>query len=394
MRTSARRSEGRNQAAALIDYDNLYAVLHELNTSEKYPDEFASEILHELRRYLRDNDHSRITVARAYADFGALEGDDGQYIQRVLHLDGFDPQFVPMTLQDNTAELALCVEAATLLAERPGLQTFVLVTGNRSYLPLVRHLRSRGAQVLVVAVLPPSPTDAPRHAEEDAFLNALHLLGETSRGHLSARVDPSSITSRDGHSVPSVSPRREYRPLTDPLVRRTVAITEEHFGQYKEVYLTPLLRKLSEVLGEEYDPKSLVSELEEAGAVRLEKRDGQPYDYTVLIMHGDHPDVREIQEEMRSQPSYGASSSSYGSSYSNGSGSRYEDDYGSGGSRHDDEDDYAPRDRYERAAYRADAEADAEDDDYVRAASTDEQPPAAAPDDDAPPADDAPSPTA
>jgi hypothetical protein len=254
------------------------------------------------------------------------------------------------------------------------------VTGNRSYLPLVRHLRARGAQVLVVAVLPPSPDDAPRHAEEDAFLNALHLLGETSRGQLSARVDPGSITSRDGHSVPSVSPRREYRPLTDPLVRRTVAITEEHFGQYKEVYLTPLLRKLSEVLGEEYDPKSLVSELEEAGAVRLEKRDGQPYDYTVLILHSDHPDVREIQEEMRSQPSYGASS--YSSSYSNGS--RYDDDYGSGGSSYgeEDADDYEPRDRYEREAYRASASAeDEEDDDYARAASADE--PTAASDDEA-----------
>ena len=81
------------------------------------------------------------------------------------------------------------------------------------------------------------------------------------------------------------------------MARETIEITEEHFGQYDEVYLTPLLRKLSDVLGEQHDPKSLVSELEAAGAVRLEKRDGYPYDYTVLIVNEDHPGVQEIQDD-------------------------------------------------------------------------------------------------
>ena len=122
------------------------------------------------------------------------------------------------------------------------------------------------------------------------------------------------------------------------MARRTVEITEEHFGQYKEVYLTPLLRKLSDVLGEQHDPKSLVSELEAAGAVRLEKRDGYPYDYTVLILNQDHPDVQEIQDEY-----YSKSSSYNGSSDSYGDYDSYEDDYDSY-----EEEDY---DDYEDAPY-------------------------------------------
>lgn len=341
-RQSSIRHASRELAAIVIDYDDLYTVLHELNTSEKYPDEFASEILRELRRYLHDNDHQRVGVARAYGDFGAIDGDDGQYIQRMLHLDGFDPHFVPMTLQENAAELAVCVEATSIMTRRPEVRTLVVVTGSRTYLPLVRHVRSLGARVLVVSVLPPTSDDAPQHAEEDAFLNAMNLLSETSRGQLAADVSPDQISPREVHSVPSLSPRREYRRLTNPLARRTVEITEEYFGQYKEVYLTPLLRKLSEVLGEEYDPKSLVSELEEAGAVRLEKRDGQPYDYTVLIMHADHPDVHEIKEAMkqRSSSPYG----SYGGGYDSGYG---RDDNGYGA------DDFGSRGGYERSSSRS-----------------------------------------
>jgi hypothetical protein len=41
-----------------------------------------------------------------------------------------------------------------------------------------------------------------------------------------------------------------------------------------------------------------VSELEAAGAARLEKRNGYPYNYTVLIVNDDHPDVLTVHETM------------------------------------------------------------------------------------------------
>jgi hypothetical protein len=121
---------------------------------------------------------------------------------------------------------------------------------------------------------------------------------------------------------------------------RTIAITEEHFGQYDEVYLTPLLRKLSDILGPEHDPKSLISELEEAGAVRLEKRNGYPYDYTVLIVHNDHPDVQEVQENYYEHLGYG-------NGHSDG--------------QYDDYDEYEEYDEYAEApAEEGTAEADAD----------------------------------
>jgi hypothetical protein len=196
----------------------------------------------------------------------------------------------------------------------------------------------------VAAVTPPPAGSTPSLGEDDAYLDARNLLSQSSRDDLtvSDRRDRSASRSRSGGRRPSASSRQEqttgaaakrrYRSIDNPMARRTVEVTEEHFGQYEEVYLTPLLRKLSDVLGEQHDPKSLVSELEAAGAVRLEKRDGYPYDYTVLILNQDHPDVQEIQDDFYSQQStgYNGASDSYNDYDSYDEYDEYDEDYEGG----------------------------------------------------------------
>jgi hypothetical protein len=85
-------------------------------------------------------------------------------------------------------------------------------------------------------------------------------------------------------------------PIEDRMARSGLEIIETYFGQYREVYLTPLLRKLTELLEEEDEPKTVINYLEECGAVWLEKRRGFPHNYTVLIVNEDHPDVIEVKE--------------------------------------------------------------------------------------------------
>ena len=95
-----------------------------------------------------------------------------------------------------------------------------------------------------------------------------------------------------------------FEPAQDPtheIDYDAIEVIERHFGHYDEIYLTPLLRRLSEEIGdvEGHDPKSLVADLEECGAVRLERRRGMPYDYTVLLVNAAHPAVVEVREEIR-----------------------------------------------------------------------------------------------
>jgi hypothetical protein len=277
-----------DRAALFVDYENLYSVLTSQSAQDSKTSEYATEILDEVRRYLEEGDDTPTVYGRAFGAFDVLLDPEDSGVPSRLHRQGIEPVYVPAAMQSNTAEVQLTIAVTRFLAERPDVQTLVLITGDRPYLPLVRTIREEGRRALVATVNPPQ-TD--RYAESDLYLDARNLLSRDSREDLLANAPETGRTY-----APSASGADRYDRLDNPVARRAIAITEAHFGQYEEVYLTPLLRKLSDVLGSDHDPKALVSELEAAGAVRLEKRSGYPYDYTVLIVHDDHPDVQDVHE--------------------------------------------------------------------------------------------------
>jgi len=285
-----------------VDYENVYSVLSSQSSKNKTTSDYATEILEEVGRYLEEGDDTPTIFGRAYGPFDVLHKTEEANVPAALHRQGIEPVYVPSAMQANTSEIRLTTEVTDFLHDRPDVQTIVIVTGDRPYLPLVRTIRERGCRALVAAVNPPK---ADAYAESDLYLDARNLLSRDSREDLLANAPENGQQYNASSSFP-----QRYERLENPVAKRTIEITEQHFGQYEEVYLTPLLRKLSDILGPDHDPKALVSELEAAGAVRLEKRDGYPYDYTVLIVHDDHPDVKEIQESGGTSYSESASSPS------------------------------------------------------------------------------------
>jgi uncharacterized LabA/DUF88 family protein len=315
------------RAAVFVDYENLYDVLGRRLENKVQPDEYITELLDELRRFLLEEDRTSTAIAIAFADFSTLDGN-GFFIQRSLYLQGAEPRFVPGSLQENAVELQLCADATEILHCRPDVRTFVIVTGDRAYLPLVQQLKRYGRQVLVVAFEAAPTTENIQYAEGNFYLDAHNLLSDSSRNELLANA-PETVrrpVSNNGYDAPRVAV--EFTDVEDPVAIRTLEIIEEWFGQYEEVYLTPLLRKLSELLDDrEHDPKTIISVLEEHGAVRLEKRRGFPYDYTVLIVDGEHPDVKRVQESVVRREDEGALVDEDDDSYYDDEYDEFEDEY-------------------------------------------------------------------
>jgi len=283
------------RAAIFIDYENLYESLGERLEDSEHPDVLISTIVEELRRYLIEELRTPTGMTFAFGDFSTLQGN-GQYILRALSILGVEPIFVPDTIQDNAAEIRLCTAVMDVLHTRDDISTFAIVSGNRTYLPLMQQLKHHGRKPLLATVNGILIPDAISYIGEEVFLDACNLLSDPVRKMLGEQAAPSQP---NGTVVRESRVDIEYADITGISARRTLEIIEEHFGQYEEVYLTPLLRKLSELLGEdEDDPKTIINSLEDAGAVWLEKRRGFPYDYTVLLLDADHPEVMKIRQDI------------------------------------------------------------------------------------------------
>ena len=293
------------RAVMFIDYENLYSVLTSQSSADSKTSEYATEILHEVQRYLEKGDDTLTILGRAYAPFDVLLNPKDSGVPSTLHRLGIEPSYVPAAMQDNTSELQLTIDATQFLNQRRDVERIVIVTGDRPFLPLVRTIREQGRRALVAAVNPPQ---SDRYEESNLYLNARNLLSDDSQKDLGANA----LRTNEDQTVEFSSKSGRYESITDEDARRAIGITEAHFGQYEEIYLTPLLRKLSDVMGPEHDPKALVSKLEVTGAVRLEKRSGYPYDYTVLILHNEHPDVQDIRNSELSDMDLGLETPSNG----------------------------------------------------------------------------------
>ena len=293
-----------NLTAVLVDYENLYDLLVDHLQDDTHPDEFIIEMLEELNRYLQGRDLFRIAISHAYADYSALRGD-GLYIQQSLFDQGLRPIFVSSKIDKSASAFQLCLDTCSLSHTRDDINSFVLISGNRAQLPLVQYIKSQGKNVLVVTLEELPQLERNQIPGNETFLHATELLSEGSIRRLGTitRVDTSSRNGNYGRrlsrSTYAVQRDVTYQEITDQIAYDTLRVIEEHFGQYDEVYLTPLLRKLSESLDDQQnDPKTIINKLEDAGAVWLEKRRGFPYDYTVLLVDSEHPDVQQIHQEI------------------------------------------------------------------------------------------------
>lgn len=287
-----------------IDYNSLHAAVDARIGKRAYADEVILDMIAELQRHVARDFGCEVGYCKAFADFSQL-GDHAGHIQRELAHNGIEPRFVPATIQDNAGENVLNFEVGRLVGSASAESTIVILTGTRVYHVLANALAQLGKQVIVLPVgMDGEVSDRDVHSMV-RYVSASLLLNDALKRVLGGDEGEEDIEGFEVESAASSRKDVTYEELEDVASKQTLEVVERYFGQYDEVYLTPLLRKLSEEFGElDYDPKTIISRLEEAGAVWLEKRRGFPYDYTVLILDPQHPDVKSIRQSVHPAPEW------------------------------------------------------------------------------------------
>jgi uncharacterized LabA/DUF88 family protein len=342
-------------AAVFIDFENVYYFLknHYLNPHD--PHDYALDLVRALREALKRELGLDPLVMNAYADFDKIPAGP----QGPLYLMGVSTRNVLGTDHKNAADMQLCIDALEVLYTRPAIGTFVLVAGDRDYIPVLQHLRRQARQVKVVgfresisgdllqmlgqehfidarALLPAERLQAledhraarQRQGEDMRRLRQQGLAGVQSAAARQAAHDAAGLPDApeaDGEANSAVSaagrPNAPARPsLMEQLLQeppatfapiRRITRTDERrvleflllqvqkFGSQQdtpEIWASPFLRSLTDVLPElpDWERRQLLNQLRDAGAVRLEKREGEPHPFSVILINYQHPDVHEL----------------------------------------------------------------------------------------------------
>ena len=289
-------AENRHLAAILIDFENIYYYLRQHLSERQEVTDVVANLIQKLRRLLVEKYNEDPISLDAYADFERI----GESAQGALYLIGVETHNVLGTDHKNAADMKLCIDALTILYTRQEIRSFIVVAGDRDYIPVIQHLRKHGRTVRVVGFPSSVSGDLLTNVGQENFLDATQFLPPPKP------VVVPTVASLGGSvpGLPAPIPAPAVVSLTprDPLAVRVLAEDENvalgilfrHFHNKPEVWMTPFLHKLRAELPllSEYERKALIQQMAESGAIKVEKRKGEPYDYSVILVNWNHPDVR------------------------------------------------------------------------------------------------------
>ncbi len=316
-----------HHTAVFIDYENIHYYLKNTFKEPAELGSYTSEIVRNLRLKLEGELGLQVIVMNAYADFERVGGGS----LGALYLMGIMSQNVLGTAHKNAADMQMCIDLMQLLYTRSDMHTFVLVAGDRDYIPVVQHLKRFGRRVLVAAFRDTLSGDLLEIIGEQNFMDIQPLLSEASFtklkehrakeeakkvelpriagpkvvGHiaLDGKVKERPAFPRSQSSpMPAgttivTPPSRIITQLTDG-ARECLACILNFIEERRmaEPGITLLLRYLTDEMPllANWERKELLEQLQMAGAISVVQKPGYDYAFSVAVVNYEHPAVQEL----------------------------------------------------------------------------------------------------
>lgn len=179
-------TQARDQVCLLIDFENMVRGLISLVGEDRLADSLDIGVLFGLAE-----EYGRVVVARAYADWRIKEMNQFQFD---LYNQGVDLVHVLGKRLKNAVDVKLAVDAVEAIWEMPQIRTFVLVSGDRDFIHVLKALRRHGKTVVGVA---PDHSVSPDFASLcDRFVSYGALRG--------IQAEPSGVGA-EGHKAPPLA---------------------------------------------------------------------------------------------------------------------------------------------------------------------------------------------
>jgi uncharacterized protein (TIGR00288 family) len=158
--------DNNEDAVVFFDFENIvYSLRNRLGENPNF------EVLMD-----KCQEYGRIILARAYADWSRHNT-----VIAPLQASGFDPVYVPTYFYEskeqkarkNAVDIHIAIEAVEVMYTQPHINTFVLITGDKDFIPLANALRRHGKTVVAIGVQGTTSPYMEQATDEFAFYHQL-----------------------------------------------------------------------------------------------------------------------------------------------------------------------------------------------------------------------------
>lgn len=158
----------RKDVALFLDFENVYIAVR--GVYDQNPN-FESIVE-------KAADYGRVIIARAYADWYRY-----QRVTNALYANGIEPVYVPTyyygqerkkaTAIKNSVDIHMVIDAMRTVYTHDNIDTYIFVTGDRDFIPLVNAIRQKGKECIIIGVAEASSSHLAQSADEFIFYHQL-----------------------------------------------------------------------------------------------------------------------------------------------------------------------------------------------------------------------------
>ena len=295
--------------AIFIDWENIY-----ISTVTEYKSKpNVSAILEKASEY------GRIVSATAYADW-----TDGDFRQAppTLYSNGISPRYISARYfpggksqkrRTNSIDVMLAVECSDFLHGHPQVDTYVLVTGDGDFIPLVSLLRSKGKNVVVIGVS--EATSYHLIESADHFISYASLLEEDRAARAQDKApkkeaaDPYKELVRAVETLKRGGKTRVLGQVKQQIIVQLGSFDERNAGfkKFKDFVVEAERRGLVNTVDQDlelqvYLPDEKVPDLQESDLAAEDPKEAQPANKTKN--NGRPPREERQPEERQPEPGF------------------------------------------------------------------------------------------
>ncbi len=284
--------------AIFVDFENLRLGVPEPHSKT----DTAMEMLNKLgQRLLKEG--KRILIRRAYADWEA-EGLEG--VQGNLSIMSFLPVYVLGQAGKNSADLEMSLDCLQVMLDRGDVERFILVAGDRDFIPIVRRVVEAGKQVRVAAFRQSTSADLLEVAGRRNFIDLGRFLEDPPRMSVTQTMT-APRTIEEALAEPDEPPYEPDEEDLDRTMRLVVQADRKYRG--RGIWLVPFFKEWMnpEFAGMNNEHrKGILGALSEEKSVTVETREdglGRSNSYSVLVPDRAHERYVKAEQHLDGPPS-------------------------------------------------------------------------------------------